>query len=349
MERLDYGAAEAFLGFSNDGIDWERKSERISVENQRSDSLARHILGKILSFRRLASSSSICESTCSLCQSPHLHKIISSIEAKSPILMVLPAFPGKSPNLSKVLSPLPDMAEQLALQFLEHLCDQIKEIYPHGAHIILCSDGRVFSDIVGMQENDVTVYQRELENMIGELRLSSLSTFNLDEMCPDQNFVRLRLELMENFGSSKELLREKIVRGSTLLGHPEDKETHRMYCGITRFLVEDSTFPGQTKSRSAIQKESKIKAYEVIRRSNAWSELIARRFPEAVRLSIHPQACGSRKLGLRLIGTEDWMTPWHGVAVKIKDRFTLLKRAEAEVLGAQLVFSKNGRPSYFEV
>lgn len=122
-----------------------------------------------------------------------------------------------------------------------------------------------------------------------------------------------------------------------------------MYCGITRFLVEDASFPGQTKSRSAIQKECKGKAYEVMRRSNAWSELIARRFPDAVRLSIHPQVCGSKKLGIRLVGTESWMTPWHGVAVKKSEGFILLKRTVAESLGARLVFSANGRPSHFEL
>jgi pyoverdine/dityrosine biosynthesis protein Dit1 len=122
-----------------------------------------------------------------------------------------------------------------------------------------------------------------------------------------------------------------------------------MYCGITRFLFEDSIQPGQTKSRTVIQKESRAKAYEVIRRSNAWSELIAERFPKAVRLSIHPQTCGARKLGIRLIGNESWMTPWHGVAVDTKEGFVLLKRSQAEELGAQLVYCSNGQPSHYKL
>ncbi len=241
------------------------------------------------------------------------------------------------------------MAEKLALQFLNQLCDRIRAIYAPGAQIVLCSDGRVFSDIVGMCETDVTDYQLELDKMIDELCLMNISTFNLDELCDGKYFTQMRNKLMENFGVSQELLREKVLRGSKPLSHPEDKEVHRMYCGITRFLVEDSTFPGQTKSRSAIQKECKAKAYEVIRRSNAWSELISQRFPEAVRLSIHPQTCGSKKLGIRLVGTDSWMTPWHGVAVKTNEDFILLKRTEAEALGAQLVFSASGRPSHFEL
>ncbi|WP_241480356.1 L-tyrosine/L-tryptophan isonitrile synthase family protein [Legionella norrlandica] len=105
----------------------------------------------------------------------------------------------------------------------------------------------------------------------------------------------------------------------------------------------------QTKSRSAIQKESRFKAYEVIRRSNAWSNLIREHFPEAVRLSIHPQTCGAKKLGIRLIGSESWMTPWHGVAVESKNGYVLLKRSEAEAIGAKLIYSPDGRRSHYKL
>lgn len=311
--------------------------------------LANNILKQVLQFRRSPDSHSICEPTCVSCQSPHLPKIISAIKTAKPITFVLPAFPGKSPNLSKVLSPLPDMAERLALQFLQQLCDRINGIYAPGAQILLCSDGRVFSDVVGIRETDATDYQHELDKMIYELDLSNISTFSLDDLCENKNFAQMRLELMASFGAPLEVLREKVVRGSKPLSHPEDEEAHRMYCGITRFLVEDSTFPGQTKSRTAIQKECKAKTYEVIHRSNAWSELISQRFPAAVRLSIHPQICGSKKLGIRLIGNESWITPWHGVAVKTNEGFMLLKRREAEAMGAQLAFSANGRPSHYEL
>jgi len=241
------------------------------------------------------------------------------------------------------------MAERLALQFLEQLCERIRAIYSPGARIIVCSDGRVFSDIVGMRETDVTDYQHELEKMIHEFDLKHISLFNLDELCNGKDFMQVRHELVEKFGVPLRVLKEKVLRGSKALSPPDDEEAHRVYCGITRFLVEDAIVPGQTKSRSAVQKECRAKAYEVIRRSNAWSELIAQRFPGAVRLSIHPQTCGSKKIGIRLIATESWMTPWHGVAVKTNDEFVLLKRVEAEALGAQLVFSDNGRPSHFEL
>ncbi|MGZ3768666.1 MAG: L-tyrosine/L-tryptophan isonitrile synthase family protein [Bdellovibrio sp.] len=337
MESLVLSRADGF-DFSDDNLNSFKEIESTPIETDGYIKLGRNILTKVLQFRRSPNSSAICGPSCAVCHSIHLPKITYAIKNSKPLTFILPAFPGKSPNLSKVLSPLPDMAEQIALKFLQQLCEQIKSIYEPGAKIILCSDGRVFSDVVGMREADVTQYQDELDKMIEELHLHDIKTFHLDELCKGKDFNKARKALIENFGASIEVLRKKVLN---------DEETHRMYCGITRFLVEDSTFPGQTKSRSALQKECKAKAYDVIRRSNAWSEFIAQRFPEAVRLSIHPQACGSKKLGIKLIGSECWMTPWHGVAVETDKGYVLLKRSAAEALGAKLIYGNNGRPSHY--
>jgi pyoverdine/dityrosine biosynthesis protein Dit1 len=121
-----------------------------------------------------------------------------------------------------------------------------------------------------------------------------------------------------------------------------------MYCGITRFLFEDSLFPGQLKSKTEIQKDARMRAYGVIQRSNAWSKLITQQFPDHVRLSIHPQTCGDIKLGIKLL-PENWITPWHGVALETEGKITLVKRYEAEKLGAKLVHNENGRPDHYKI
>ena len=108
-------------------------------------------------------------------------------------------------------------------------------------------------------------------------------------------------------------------------------------------------YENQTKSRTSLQKLAKKKAYEVIRRSNAWSALLKEKYPEALRLSIHPQGCGSEKFGIRLLADETWMTPWHGVATKTLDGFILLKRYEAEKLGGDLVLTAEGKASHFKI
>lgn len=311
---------------------------------------AQNILKELMPFRRSFAFDGTCgQSDCYKCQSPHLQKVVSAIMQNLPIQFALPAFPGKSPNLAKVFGPLPDMAEQRALDFLNDLCNRLSLSYPPGAKIILCSDGRVFSDVVGMIEKDVSDYQDALDQMIQTRQLTNITTFNLDELCGGKNFDEVRNQLMVEYGHELEVLKDKIQRGSKGSEDPETNECHRIYCGITRFLFEDSLFPGQTKSRTSIQKDCRIRAYEVIRRSNAWSELIAERFPEAVRLSIHPQMCGSTKLGIQLLGAETWMTPWHGVAVDTGKGFILMKRWEAEKLEAELVLDTKGRASHYKI
>lgn len=309
--------------------------------------ISKNILIDVMQFRRTSDPHTMCDSaTCEQCQNPHLSKIMAAVSKNQPVTFVLPAFPGKSPNLAKVLGPLPDMAERCALEFLQTLCDRIQHYHSPGARIILCSDGRVFSDVVGMRDDDVTNYQNEISKMIETLGLTSISTFNLEELYGHLSFDEMRMQLMHEFGESLDLLKESVSRGKHAHASVDDIESHRLYLGITRFLFEDALAPGQTQSRTRLQKESRVRAYSVIQRSKAWGELVGKQFADSVRLSIHPQTCGSKKLGIRMIEPDNWQTPWHGVAVQVDGRYILMKRSEAESLGARLV-TRFGRASHY--
>ena len=309
------------------------------TRNQKLD-IAQKILGEFLKVKR---SISDCDENCYHCQGPHLDKVYQRVLRNRPVEFVLPAFPGKSPNLNKVLGHLPDLAEEQSLIFLNSLCESIREIYSPGVRIIICSDGRVFSDVVGMKEEHVTEYQNAIYSLIKELKLSYLSTFHLDEIASKESFEAIREALVLTHGRSIEQIRSDVKRGGT------HSETHRMYCGLVKFLVEDQLHPENRISKSQIQKQSRKKAYQMIQRSNAWTNLISELFPAAIRLSIHPQACGSKKLGIQLLGHETWMTPWHGVAVKLNGKLRLMKRWQAEELGANIVRDCAGQARYFEV
>lgn len=311
--------------------------------------LAHEILRDVMQFRRTAGPHGGCDSlTCAKCLEPHLSKIAWAVAEHRPVQFVLPAFPGKSPNLNKVLGVLPDMAERRALEFLQHLCDRVKRLYAPGAHIVLCSDGRVFSDVVGLRDEDVTVYQKELARIIAGSAYTSLTTFDLDDVYDGMDFDQMRARLMEQFGEPLDDFRAAVRRGGKgAEASVDDMEAHRLYCGITRFLLEDATYSGQTQSRTAIQKDCRARAYAVIQRSKAWGDWVETQFPQAVRLSIHPQTCGAKKLGIRLVEPDNWTTPWHAVAVDIGGRFMLLKRSHAEALGAELQYAEDGRPSHY--
>jgi pyoverdine/dityrosine biosynthesis protein Dit1 len=313
--------------------------------------IARDILRLVLRYQR-PSEPDRCRPPCERCLTYHHATVGHHVERGAPVELVLPAFPGKSPNRRKVLGALPDMAERLSLEFLQRLSCRIAEIYSPGARIIICSDGRVFSDLVRIAERDISAYQAGIRNMLDEIHAAvkaapdandsieprPLELFNLDDEYALTDYDEMRRHLIDSHGEPLEKIRADIRAGG---------EPLRLYRGITRFLLDDSTGGEARASRTALQKECRQRAYGVIQRSKAWGGLVAKKFPRAVRLSIHPQACSFEKIGIHMLETADnWLTPWHGVAVEIDGRFVLMKRSEVEELRATLVW-QNGAPSHY--
>jgi pyoverdine/dityrosine biosynthesis protein Dit1 len=274
---------------------------------------------------------------------PHIEKILHAIRRRQAVHMILPAFPAKSPNRQKTLGPLPDLAEKHALYNLQQLCDRIKTVYLPGAKITICSDGRVFADLVRIPDQDVTGYNRCLREYANSRHKESFGFFNLEDAFGKiENYDILREELLILHGESINSLRRRCK---------EEKEARSMYCGITRFIFEDycGIEPFMHQSRTSIQKIARLISYRVIQRSNAWSRLLEKEFPNAIRLSIHPQYKVSKKIGVFLgnTGNDSWLTPWHAAAVKENGEIVFRKRIEAEK-NAMLAYD-NGRPSHFEI
>ncbi|GAA4025432.1 paerucumarin biosynthesis protein PvcA [Allokutzneria multivorans] len=277
-------------------------------------------------------------SPCPQCEAPHLRRIEAAMAEGREIQLVLPAFPAKSPNRAKTLSHLPDMAERVALEFLQSLCDRIERVHPPGARFVICSDGRVFGDLIGVPDADITAYRRELLAMIDQIGAERLDVFDLDDVDLGLSHDAMREHLVAHYAQPVESVRAEVKAGGQALS---------IYRGMTRFLFEDQLGPDYEGSRAAALREARRRAYGVIQRSRAWGALLAERFADAVRLSIHPQPCGAEKLGVLLMETADsWLTPWHGVAVVVDGRAELAKRADAERLGATLV-RRGGRPSHY--
>lgn len=300
--------------------------------------LSSDIVMVLMKHQRLAREVSCAARPCDSCMTVHRERVARFIARGVPVDFVLPAFPGKSPNKSKVIGIVPDLAEQLSLHFLRRICDQIQAIYAPGARITICSDGHVFSDLVHIPDSDIVSYQARLTAMVGETAPEILRLFSLDHEYGGRTYEQMRLLLMAGYGDGIEGLKQQVRAGGDALA---------LYRGITRFLLDDADRPDRKKSRAALQRECRERAYGVIQRSRAWGRLIAKRFPEAVRLSIHPQPCGSDKIGINLLeASNNWITPWHGVAVEVGGRFVLMKRYQAEALGADLVYL-HGRPSHY--
>lgn len=254
----------------------------------------------------------------------HLPLIEQAVQQDAPLTLILPAFPAKAPSPTKTLGPLPDLAEQLALDHLQTLVDDLNALHPPGVKLIICSDGHVFADVVSVSDEDVNGYRAALRH---KMKTTDITLFDLQDVFPKLTPPQARARLLESWIDEPEAFRTK-VKGSASL--------QRMVDGLHRFLTEDAMGLHPELSRSQARKQTREDAYEVVRRSQAWSHLLAAWFPGAIRLSIHPQPEVSDKIGVHLLPVDDvWMTPWHGVALLGEHGVRLVKRADAERQGAQ--------------
>ena len=303
--------------------------------------LALEILKQLFRHRRLQANAGTCaENPCDQCLAIHLPKVRRWIASGEPVHFLLPAFPAKSPNTKKVLGRLPDMAEELALEYLENVCAELKQLYSPGARISICSDGRVFSDLVGVADEDVTIYAVEIKRLLERVDAQSLDFFSMEDLFDTGDHASMRQQLILHYCDSLAAIEARI----------HAFEHHRtLFNGIQRFLFEDRVAMDTGRTRSQLRKDCKELAHGVIQRSDGWGRLLNDCFPMSLRLSIHPQGPHSEKIGILLGEANDtWLTPWHGVAVKDRDTFRLMRRHEAEGLGARIV-ELEGRPSYFEL
>ncbi|MCC5651875.1 isocyanide synthase family protein [Nostoc sp. XA013] len=309
------------------------------MDSTKSKMLGEQILKCVFRYRRLLSETELCaKAPCPMCLSPHLQKVQFFIKQQKPIHFILPAFPAKSPNPLKVLGPMPDMGERVALQFLQSLCDRIHEIYAPGAKVTICSDGRVFNDLVTITDKNVTLYRQGIMQILDEIKANNINIFNLDNVFSEMSFDEMRKILVKRYALSIESIRERV-------------NTEQHYCqlfkGIYNLLFEDYVVFSHNKSHAQIEIECNTRTYQVIQRSNAWATLVAKHFPKSLRLSIHPQPYHSEKIGIHMIKTLDqWGTPWHNAPVFNGKEFVLMKRRDIESMSAILVYH-NGRPSHY--
>lgn len=275
------------------------------------------------------------------CFQSHEEKIKKYIDNNQKIQFILPAFPAKSPNKNKTMSSYPDLGEKMALAFLNAICEKIFTLYTEGAEVIICSDGRVFNDLVHVSDETVDQYQNAIKKIIKENNFNHLKTFNLDEceeLVKDNHYIALRENLLKIYGEETTIIRERVKH---------NLEAKLLFNGMHRFIYEDRIVMKSNQSKNKIRDESKEITYQLIRRSNAWGMLLKEKYKEAVRLSIHPQLCRSEKLGILLLPSDNvWATPWHRVLLKQDQQYKLIKNEDALKLKATPVYEAEAFSHY---
>lgn len=304
-----------------------------------------------------------------------LSNIYNAVKAQKPVRMVLPAFPFKSPNSqSKVLGPVPDKAEEVALAHLNGLCAAIQDIYEPGAKLVVVSDGVVYNgkaekstligiviltwvDLLGVQDHVVWNYGKKLRaiaknkmyNSIEFARLKDLLGFEAgDEELDDMSYAAIastmRLKLMTRIAptSCDDATSESSAQ--------DDANKELTYRGYLKFLELDlaSTYPiGPDRSKSRFKRGVGRIAKCMLKRGDAFARAVRDRFPDHVRLSIHPST-GEDKISINILPVSQALTPWHNtVAFKIDGTILAGNRSVFEAMDDMELIYEGGEPSYF--
>lgn len=299
------------------------------------------ILALLIAYRRTHAGMSNDDDLEAVCRA-HGPVIERFVRQGAPLHAILPAFPCKSPSPGKVLGRLPDMAERRSLIFLDELFQDIAALHAPGASLSICSDGRVFAECLDIPDVEISAYADALKAMCAEEGCRHIDFFQLEDVPAYRHLAHdpegLRQALLRDHGQSPEALR------ASLLTTAQGKA---MYCALTRFMLEDRADDIACTSRTQAQKRARSRALWTLSCSEAWGQLLAEQWPDALRLSIHPQMPDAPKLGIRLLdGADDWLTPWHATLLDDPGGPRLLHRRQLDE-SCLVPVLKDGRPSHF--
>jgi len=205
---------------------------------------------------------------------------------------------------------MPDAGEFAALTRLSDFCGAVAaSAYEEGATVVIFSDGRVFADLVGVDDAVVTEYGVELH------RLASLIPGNNGHLTFDSldEYVSSRDELLARYGESEDFVSAAIrAEGEGLI----------VYRGFIAFLEKDRApwDPVKYPSRKSVKRECSRIAKQMMCRNLAFSRLVGEKYPDAVRISIHQHTNAGPKFAVRLVAGADGRlrTPWHNAAVFVE-------------------------------
>ncbi|WP_280469869.1 L-tyrosine/L-tryptophan isonitrile synthase family protein, partial [Nocardia brasiliensis] len=165
--------------------------------------VAERILRIVFRRRRTAEPADPCATKpCPDCFAPHLETVGQFIAANKPIHFVIPAFPAKSRNRRKTIGRLPDLGEQIALESVQGFCEQVSAVYKPGAVVTVCSDGHVFSDVLGIPDEHIDDYGHELMRMIRSIGGGAIGLYGLRDAMPDLSWDERRARLLAEYSES---------------------------------------------------------------------------------------------------------------------------------------------------
>ncbi|KAI1314258.1 Pyoverdine/dityrosine biosynthesis protein-domain-containing protein [Xylaria venustula] len=278
-------------------------------------------------------------------------QIHDALERNLPIELVIPAFPFKSSNRSKkVLGPLPDEAERLSLLHLNGLCLAMQDATGSNTFLTIVSDGITYSDILGVSDQEVWRYGQRLRNMAEENHCDYIRFSRICDLVGAEHDS-------ETLNEALYILNAPKYRGILMANTPDgfdvldaitnDPDITRTYKGYKKFLMGER-YDRTIRSRSQTERENSEIAKTMILRGKAFSETVRTKYPNSIRLSIHPSE-DTNKISITMLPQENEivMTPWHGAVVRGVDGSISMSHAILIPAMTHDIIYVDGHPSYF--
>ncbi|KAI0522108.1 Pyoverdine/dityrosine biosynthesis protein-domain-containing protein [Xylaria bambusicola] len=277
----------------------------------------------------------------------YLPTVTKQVAAGIPVRILLPAFPFKQDSDSVVLGPLPDLGEELALARLQGLCDDISTVYETGAEVLICSDGLVYHDLMGVSVDAAWEFGEALRAMATRIEAHSIKFIRLWDLL-DHPSRHLHQESPEKAKAyylehgaciRRELLyRFSDVDFDATVALATDKAwatTHASYVGVL--------------SKKATENPDNI-AKQMMVRGKAYARGLNAVLPDYLRLSIHDSA-GKDKLSLAMVPPPHerasvGLMPWRSV-VAIDSDGSYRTVFPDQIKDTHELIYRNGQPYFF--
>ncbi|KAK7538462.1 Pyoverdine/dityrosine biosynthesis protein-domain-containing protein [Phyllosticta citribraziliensis] len=253
-------------------------------------------------------------------------RILDFVARGLPIDLCLPAFPCKSPNPEKTSGMYPDRAEYLALSTLRDFTRAVADVYHPGATLLIVSDGHVFSDLLGVRDENVDIYGEALKQMhrrasaagedFSSIQFTSLTEIFFGNKDVTASFkpewtesMQLEHPIASTISEEAELCRKLMMAVGQIdetalleMVAAQDVPTLKLYRGLMKFMSDDLAHNKSFASKGSNQRKRIISrvAKVMIIRNYAYSNLVELLFPSHIRLSIHAHDNSGPKFGIRL-------------------------------------------------
>lgn len=256
-------------------------------------------------------------------------KVASFITEEKPVKLLIVAFAVKSCNRGKVLAPVVDFGEYVALLTLDYMCRQIKSVYPPGAELLIFSREAQTSSA-----NAVT--QKAFGLDVFPEKLRALYQLQLRQLIHGAGFSTLKIA---EFDTIEELYAKEEAREKELTKTPTPKGLKAFWrCDLDR---DDFVNAAKTKAPRSYRRCLDTVADEVAH--CLWIGSMATRrvvqkcvtdYASCIRLSVRDDGDGdvSSKLAINLVYDSDGTPPHDVLTFDQSGRVRLLSRKEIDRL-----------------